>query len=710
MSSIFFTDAELAEMRAKPARCDWAAELVERLRATVDRDPQQPTYEYETIWPYAEDRQLARKARDIALLHAVVGDQAHLREMTELFRKVFRLDAMEERLDETPPLHVARGNAPHAKHWRLEQWSYGLARGMCFYAYDLTRDHPIWQEDDYGKRVETRFGEVLATQKPILAQGRKTSNTSSWFMATCAILGALLGDDEAVELAIEAPLGFKSMLGHLSDGRFWPEPLSYGHQYVKDTLTIVAEIARHTGREDLYRWETDEGVSLKSMYDGFLEMLFADGRLAVHGDGGGAPEPRTHVPERERLYQWWKPAIRLWGWPRNRDGNTFEIAYRAYRDPRHAWVLAQSPKRDTWDHEFWGYTGLSHGVAELGETEPPDAHSRVWRCYGAALVRGDESADYWENGAPAVYLRKGQQQAHGHDDLANILLNADGRNHYPDLMMRWNYQGRKDPNTGKNLDPTPYSKRRIAHNTVSIDCGHTRLPFVSEIGAVWRTGPMKAVTLMDGDGPLRRVIGVTPQYVLDWACVGPVGGPDRRPEHIFDYHLHGLGLPELFGVGELTPYTTLNEEYGLGPIDAGSDAPDNQWIRPGHSATTDDSWRAVMREETPLDPDDPRGMLVHGVAEPGTQLITGDTPDYVGMEGWDATQPDGGRPGRLGMFVARRRAPATDFLIVHQPFRGTDPQPLTVQRAGEDELEVRGPGFIDRIALTTLRCERDAAS
>jgi hypothetical protein len=701
---VFLNPSELNEIRQKVEREQWAADLLRRLQESISRDALEPAVPYETRQPYGNAQSYGRKARDIALVHVIEGDETYLDELVDLFRNEFRLEAMDEVLDAERPPGISELNASSVKHWHPSQWSYGLFRNGFFYAYDLTRDHQIWRKDGTGERVEQRFQEVLDVQKPMLATARGWGNTNTWYAATVATLGAMLGDEEAVDLAINGPLGYKSMLGMLQDRQFWPEPISYGHQYVKDVLTAIAEVARHTGRGNLYAWETTDGVSLKDMYDGFLNMLFANGRLAAHGDGSGTTPYPDSVPEDQRFTTWWKRGHELWNYTGNRDGNTFEIAYRAYRDPRYAWVLAQNPARDAWDHELWGYAGLTHGIP-LEETQPPEATSGVWRAYGATLVRGDETDDYWNGDAPAVYMCTGHPQSHGHSDGANIVLNACGRNLYPDLQIKWNYQGRIDPETGENCNPTPYSKSRIAHNTVSVDCSDPGPSHLAQLGAVQRSGPMKAVTLMDVDLPLRRTIGVTPEYVFDRVCVGRLAGPEQKYEHTYDYHLHGLGLPELNGVGELTPYTTLGEEYGMGPIDTRSDAPENQWIRAGVSGSTDDQWWAIMREERPRDPERPRGVRIHVVGEPETQVITGNVPDYVSMDGWDATQPEDGSPGRLGLFVVRRQAVATEFIVIHQPFCGQAPAPLELSHE-KDKLEVGRQDFHDVIDLKTWRCRR----
>lgn len=680
-------------MREQP----WAAVLLQRLRESTDPDSLRQRTAYEKALASNPSRDQSRIARDLALIHAATGEEQPLATLVTLVESLFQLDDMSSTLGEWAGADPCEPNR-HRVQFGGENWSFGLMYGGCFYAYDLTRQHPIWAIEGRGERLETRFRQVLDAAKWRQRRQRSWRNTACWYSATVAVLGAMLDDDEAIEIAIDGPLGFKAILSILQDGGLFPEPIAYGHGYVKCVLTIIAEVARHTGAEELFPWQTSEGVSLRSMYDRFMEMVFADGRLAGHGDsGGGSEHARTpaHVES--------GAVARLWHHEHGRGSNTFEIAYRAYRDPRYAWVLSQTPGRATWDHAFFGYSALTHGVS-LGPTESPDATSKLFRQYGGAIIRGDETPNYWNGTAPTVYLR-GSTQPHGHHDTGNILLNAFDRNLYPDIQYPWDYQDRLDPQTGENLNPGRFGKTRIAHNTVSVNFNDNVGDF-PQLAALRRSGPMTIAVLYHIENQIRRTIGVTREYVFDWACVGLVSHTLRHDKHTYDYHLHSVGMPDLTGVHGLEPYRTLDQEYGLGPIDTRSEDPDNRWIYPGIRGTTDTLWHATMVEHRPLDPTEPRGVRLHMLGEPDTRVITAQTPDYVNVEGWDASQPDDGEPNRLGMLVVRRHAVTTEFLAIHQPFCGSTPPPLDVQRQG-NVLSVSGPGFYDRIELTAMRCHRD---
>jgi len=88
-------------------------------------------------------------------------------------------------------------------------------------------------------------------------------------------------------------------------------------------------------------------------------------------------------------------------------------------------------------------------------------------------------------------------------------------------------------------------------------------------------------------------------------------------------------------------------------------------------------------------------------------VLSGNIPDRITDEGWDATQIENGGPGpgRRGLLLVRRRAAATEFIIVHQPFCGRKPDPLKLSREG-DLLHIQGTDFRDEIELPFVKCRR----
>lgn len=677
MKSVFLTDKEKQSLPKKVATMPWAARLVGELKQSLSEGSSGGRLDYTAN---SDVRAAAGRARDIGLLYCATGDETHLPELAAAVSIAFELDKLDTPMPGTG------------------QWIFGLFYGPFLYAYDLTRSHEIWLKDSVGERFECRLRELLNVYKEASGFVRNMNNTRTWYTGATAMLGGLLDDTDSIAQTIEGPLSFKTMLGLLHDGEMWPEPIPYSYGYVSSVLTIIAEVARNTGFEDLYHWETDDGQSLKNLYDGFLHHAMADGRIATHADAGISTEMGHLFPPDRR-----PEVLRLWGGQAGQVQSKFELAYRVWKDSKHAWVLGQMPERNSRD-PFWGIPALTHGI-ELGPMEAPDATSRVWRSHGGVLLRADETDTYWGGDLPTVYMRRGHGIGHGHDDSGNIILNTFGRNLYPDHLLTWDYQPRMDPETGKERNPSHYSKARLAHNTVSMNCEGKGEYALSQVGSIQRSGPMKIGRFWGMRPPFRRTIGVTPEYVLDWCAAGRCVGADPHTEHTWDYHLHGLGLPELEGLLDLQPCTTLGKEYGYGPIDTRSEDPDNQWIRPGLSGTVDGPWSAIMREEYPLDPEAVRGVCICVLGEAGTRVITGHVPDYVMTEGWDATTASVGPLPRLGLLVVRRKTVDTDFLVIHQPFCGAAPPPLSVKRDDEG-VTVTGQGFTDRINLKRMTCER----
>src|SRR6185369_804149 len=94
-------------------------------------------------------------------------------------------------------------------------------------------------------------------------------------------------------------------------------------------------------------------------------------------------------------------------------------AYNVSGDPRYAAFLSLIP---SYQPDLWNKRGLPATI-----TMPP-APSKVWPDYGLAMLRSDESPNYWTSGkAIAVFQIMSQGYGHDHRDKFSISLHGANR-------------------------------------------------------------------------------------------------------------------------------------------------------------------------------------------------------------------------------------------------------------------------------------------
>lgn len=658
--SLFLTDSDLSAIRSRVAAEPWAAELLRKLRER-GAPPAPPEGTAPRSAMNSED---GHWIRDKALLYAVTAEDQDVPAIADALDAHFQTRAMEVPLD---------------RNW-IGAWGFFAAYARHTWAFDLVREHPLMR-GERRDRIESRLREVLAAKKEILrGWGVAPNNTGMWDTATAGVLGFLLQDEEAIEMAIRGRGGFEYALSILDDGLFWPEPHGYALGYVSSCLTMMAEAALAAGYADLYAYRGEGGRSLRSLPDGWIRMALADGRLAITGDGSeSAAEDKTE--NGRRVTQ----VARLFG---AGGQGLLDLFHRRYGDPTYAWLLAQSPRRDLFDTFLWGHTALVHGQP-LDRVQPPSAASAVFPNYGTAVVRSDETAAYWNSGAPALFLRKGDWMIHGHNDHFGLVYEWENKTVYHDWFLGWDYcmgcfTG------GRNR--TPLTPTLLGHNTVMVDrcqptahdnaeiwhCAET-LP--ASFSPVVRRGAMKFVSLAGmvyADVFQRRTLGLTRDYLVERFELA------SGARHLYDYILHGFGELSAESVEAVEPYDGFATDYAMAPVNRDASSEDNAWLRRGRRGTASGDWRAVFHDQ------DGRGVVAHVAGCPDTQVFLADTPLFVSADA---------NVGRLPILIARRRIAITAFTVVHQPYIG-QPAPLQVRAEGR-KVTIQGADFEDTIDFAT---------
>jgi hypothetical protein len=687
---LLLTARDIEEIKGKIERYDWARNLFERIRTDdtflVMQKEEVTTGQMAMKYVWEE----GRFVRDRSLAYALTGDDTDIPAISGILEERFLGDWQFPNLDMS--IHLA---VPFTFESMIHYWSFWLLLANHVHGFTLIRKHGSFDLPKIG-RYEESFRRALEAKKVNYGEYLELHNCQFWDLTCLGVLGVLLEDDEAVDTAINGHYGFKQMLSMYFDGLFWHEATVYAWHYMSSCAIMLAEACMKNGYENLYEYVSPAGGSIKAMFDGWIRTAFAGGRIATCGEQGNQaavvdePCTKSSLDINDAF---------LFNNESYRDSNKFEIAYRVYKDPAYAWLLSLNSKRDSWDHAFWGYPALTHGVP-IGVITVPAAESAMFPQYGAAMVRSDESDKYWLSDALAIYARNGSIQGHSQDDHYNIVLNAFGKNIYPDWFYGWDYRGAIDPATGKQRHRSPFSGTLFGHNTVSVD-GRTAVIYEAKILPLERSGEMQILRMISGvDGGAyrnvyaRRTLGVLPEYVVD------IFSLRSREKHLYDYVIHSYGIVSAEGLEDYREHSLqdVRDLYGFQEIDTLAHNEDNLWIRPGHRGSSSDSWSAVFIDEDTI------GCRLHMTGDESTEVILSNTPYYVSSYGWDAMPVDG-IVRKLPLLIARRKAHDTIFTAVHQPFKG-HAEPLSIQQK-DGILTVKSETFFDTLNLETMIFHRE---
>ncbi|MBI3947579.1 MAG: right-handed parallel beta-helix repeat-containing protein, partial [Armatimonadetes bacterium] len=695
--NLFLNRAEIEGIREKIRRHEWAGRLYERLLAQAD-DTLRGGHEYDLYYDsyrYPSVSSLwgtGRRVRDVALAAVLTGERKYADYVREILRYYVAAYA-----EELPPLEAPRRAGIAANPWaftriydQLSQTEQGTVDALLVFGYPKGGINLCWAYDLICDQLTPAEREAIegffvgwARQAMVpLAKRPAPSNRLMWGRAYCSIVGYTVGDRELIDFGIEVPGGVKDVLEKGYRDRVWYGANCYDMVYVSSAMAAVAEAALHADGTDLYRWRSPGGTSMKDFYDACLSLAFpVDLRVATHGDQG-AQSPFVSPSEMNTGHQ-----VGDFFLSNDRDGrdwNKYDLAYRRYRDPAYAWVLAQNPDRDEWDHALWGTLALTHGEPLPERTTPPPAPSSLFPENGLAMLRADETPAYWTSGCPAVFVRFGATKVgHGHDDPFHITFHGKGRLLEPDWFLQWDYGNRG----GRN--PVRLSAHPAGHNTLLVD-KTAMAPLTApltvaehEFGAA-----VKVLRITGGVYPgvaQTRTLALTGEYLLDLFEVR------SAEEHTYDWILHALGDLSVPGLA-FSPFD-IGADLGFGAIDTGAplDA-ENRLMRNGMRAAAPETWSALWRQEEGV------GVQVTMLGAPETALYRADGPYYVSQSG-PADRPADGKVRSIPLVVARRHCPGTVFVALHEPFDGSRAPRCRLRqiRASEGILgfEIRSAGATD---------------
>lgn len=387
-------------------------------------------------------------------------------------------------------------------------------------AYDLLASEGFRDAD------QRTLGEGLAAGMEVVAANphRTCSNHNTWGFRAGLSLAAAVGDREGICAALygsrehgRSQYGFVHQLRHdlLADGIEWEHNLR--HHFL--TLAVYADVADRCRNIGIDLWHRllpaaleNEGAdrhrdygppgdkSLRTAFDAPLYQLFPSGEFPLFGDSR-----LSHI---RGLATW---------------GILYNLAYDAYEDPRHAWVLdrleQEWPERPipalpatlqtaTADLDFvrllrneWpkGRFSLADD-AVVGLTGVHRAGCSNLPSTGSTLLRASPA----DADAPAAFIFWGPHSA-GHQGPAalNLELYAGG------------HRLTDAPWSASFDDPLHLSwcRTTIAHNTVTVD-EHCMYPYDRPTESIWESDEYHG-RISDG-----RLLGFWPDpaYKVVRAC------------------------------------------------------------------------------------------------------------------------------------------------------------------------------------------------
>ncbi len=471
---LFVNQQEIDQLRQWAKEETWLGKYlnvtVEDLRKSVD-NPQLPTMNRGT------NVGVAQKAHSYAVAYALTGEKPFAEAAAKILNAYVPLF----------PKYEVTGMKGKASDSTLGECDWAIHAAS---AYDLIYNSGVLSDAEKQAIEQDVFKQSAEAMRQ--CNHRYRSNWRGRAIAGVAIIGFCIGDRELIDEAIngfwdeERRLIRDGFVQHvawsiLADGVFYERSVHY-QLYTADAYALIAEVARHNGM-DLWNLEVpghpfDAGADIertfgqtgkktvKAIFDSPFYEAFSDGSLVRLGNSYADRLERTRC---------------------------YEPAYRAYEDPKYAWLLRRgvkfarpiagggyltkeqiakakakagrtgdAPRRPLGPLELlWLVPDLPEGKfdhgddATVGVTGRHENNCTLLPNGGITVLR--EGIDPKSVGVQMTYGDWGS--AHTHPELLAITVSAGGHLVVPEV--RYHSYGHKDF--------LSWDRQSIAHNTVTVD-------------------------------------------------------------------------------------------------------------------------------------------------------------------------------------------------------------------------------------------------
>jgi len=521
------------------------------------------------------------------------------------------------------------------------------------------------------------------------------------------IMAVALKDEKLIEAMFSSQGGFKYYLDdYISDGRFYNEEFAKYYSNIGSMLTYCEGLERLGLGKFGYGYTGKNGATMKS-YMQMQQWLaypyttvpggMGPYRLVTMGDAKGRADQLPLfgdydlndgiLPGEKLGDRWWTQNNMNGPLPKMAPPMWLEVAHRRWPEAGFDFFLAamRRPGENVYLPSL--YFGL--GPIDAAQVKPPADTTKSYLAMerGFAFLRAQEGSAYWQSPAPAVAMQFGMYYAHYAHDCFSLLglhafnrpiyVNAGGgdvKGHYVNEHIRsgppTGYIARhpwKDTNRGHagitvvNLQPRP-----VNSGENGLEKHRMRSQFANTVKFV--AGQAEGVfpnTNLERAGFLTREYFFDVLWAksnqprqFDWTVIGP-GHAQPDSQWSKTSELNGSMLYREFDPShpESKQPAGYEEKY---------DANDLQNV---HKLIAENKpWTAtILQSAVNVDfaksklgqawYDRGVGVRVSMLPEPGTTVFSGAAP------GWN-TEAGG------SAIIVRRKAPATVFATLHEPFEG----------------------------------------
>lgn len=523
--------------------------------------------------------------------------------------------------------------SPNFRHdkskWSWQRLGDAIWLIQAAWGYDLIKASPSLTDADREK-IDQHF--IIPCAKQIVSSASIIAAPTNWSVICCAAVmigGRVAGDDKLYRMAYEGlpqrggkpippisgldePSGrnggiFFHLDKGIDDDGLWAEG-AIGYQFMAIRgLVVMAEI--------LWR----DGIDVYGYRNGRMKLVF-DSPIWYHYPGG-TESPAIHDSGSTSLF--------------GRDAHLYQYALRRYGDATYQAVLSKvAPSLASVYNLFLP----AFDFTAVQATGLPAVPTTLFAGVGFAITRTGEGGD-----AKYLLMDYGPNRSHGHPDKLSHCFYALGQELYADGGSAW---------YSTDIYRQYYSTT-LAHNTV-IANADSQIMTGGDLQGFCQAGDLALIRGTCGSAipatGLDRTLVLMGNRLYDVYDVATKAAP-----YTFDLPFHSHGKMTVDGAlaGSLSPWTH-----------ADATNPTYKWISDAQAVACDTDWSCTWTLKNGL-------MRLHGIAEPGTELIVG-------------TTPKGG--AKLGTVIVRRTTKATAYATVSDVIpAGAEASVAKVERlSGED--------------------------